>query len=77
MSTNLDSDDCLLFGLRLAKIRKSKGFSQEALSLKSGIAQPYLSGVERGKRNISLKNICHLARILGVEPCELLKFDSK
>lgn len=62
------------FGKRLAELRKSKGWSQETLSLESGVARSYLGGVERGQRNIALVNICRLADALGVPPSELLSF---
>ena len=42
-----------LFGQRLAAVRKERGWSQEQLALESGVARSYLSGVERGQRNIS------------------------
>ncbi|HTD05887.1 helix-turn-helix transcriptional regulator [Undibacterium sp.] len=64
-----------LFGKRLAQIRKSKGWSQEKLSLESGVARSYLGGVERGQRNIALVNICKLADTLGVKPSDLMNFD--
>ena len=63
------------FGLRLAELRKEKGWSQEKLSLEAEIARSYLGGVERGKRNISLINICKLAETLGVKPADLMQFD--
>jgi transcriptional regulator with XRE-family HTH domain len=64
-----------LFGERLIELRKAKGWSQERLSLESGVARSYLGGVERGQRNIALVNICRLADALAVSPSELLKFD--
>lgn len=64
-----------LFGSRLAKLRKERGWSQEQLALESGIARSYLGGVERGQRNIALLNICKLANTLGIKPSELLKFN--
>ena len=64
-----------LFGKRLIELRKVKGWSQEALSLESGVARSYLGGVERGQRNIALVNICRLAKALDVSPAELLSFD--
>ena len=67
----------LLFGKRLTQLRKQLGFSQEALALESGIARSYLSGVERGQRNISLVNICRLAETLKVQPATLLELDFK
>jgi transcriptional regulator with XRE-family HTH domain len=63
------------FGDRLAALRKARGLSQERLSLESGIARSYLGGVERGKRNIALLNICRLADALGVNVAELMTFD--
>lgn len=64
-----------LFGRRLAQLRKAKGWSQETLSLESGVARSYLGGVERGQRNIALVNICRLADALELKPAELFEFD--
>jgi transcriptional regulator with XRE-family HTH domain len=68
-------DPRLLFGARLAVLRKELGLSQEQLALESGLARSYVGGVERGQRNIALLNIFKLADALGVEPSELFKFD--
>lgn len=74
--TNLSKKDPrLLFGSRLAVLRKELGLSQEQLALESGLARSYLGGVERGQRNIALLNIFKLAEALAVEPSELFKFD--
>ncbi len=63
------------FGMRLAELRKAKGWSQEKLSLESGIARSYLGGVERGQRNVALVNICRLANTLDVKVAVLMDFD--
>ncbi len=63
------------FGRHLAACRKAKQWSQERLSLESGLARSYLGGVERGQRNIALLNICRLAYTLGVTPAKLMDFD--
>lgn len=63
------------FGRHLAAFRRARGWSQEALALESGLARSYLSGVERGVRNIALVNICKLAQTLDVTPAELMAFD--
>lgn len=68
------SDPRMMFGQRLVALRRSKGCSQEQLALQSGLARSYLSGVERGLRNIALLNICRLALALGVAPSDLLTF---
>lgn len=69
------TDPRLLFGRRLAGLRKEMGWSQEELALESGLARSYLGGVERGQRNISLINICILAHTLSVSPAKLMEFD--
>lgn len=67
-------DPRLLFGKRVAYLRKQIGWSQEKLALESGIARSYLGGVERGQRNIALVNICRIAEALSVEPSQLMQF---
>jgi transcriptional regulator with XRE-family HTH domain len=64
----------LLFGKRLAQLRKERGWSQEKLALESGLARSYVGGIERGQRNIALLNICRLAETLDVPVSELMDF---
>jgi transcriptional regulator with XRE-family HTH domain len=71
------TDPRILFGKRLIQLRKRKGWSQERLSLESGVARSYLGCVERGQRNIALLNICRLAEALLVSPDELLRFNDE
>lgn len=66
-------DPLLVFGLRLAELRKEQGISQEQLAYMSGVARSYVSGVERGQRNISLINITRLAQALQLPPSKLLE----
>lgn len=66
--------DLRKFGQRVAEIRKARGWSQDKLALESGLARSYLSGVERGQRNIAVLNILKLARTLECEPGDLLRF---
>lgn len=70
----LSPDPKLLFGRRLAFLRKEKGWSQEQLALRSGLARSYLGGVERGQRNIALENIVKLANTLEIRPSVLMDF---
>ncbi len=69
----MNHDPLSLFGKRLVELRKEKGISQENLALECGIARSYLSGVERGKRNIALLNIYKLAQALDIPPSSLLE----
>ena len=70
----MNYDPLKCFGERLVELRKARGWSQERLALESGLARSYVSGIERGKRNLALYNICVLAETLGVEPAEMLRF---
>ncbi|MDR0996197.1 MAG: helix-turn-helix domain-containing protein [Zoogloeaceae bacterium] len=69
----MPEDPRVRFGQRLAELRRRKQWSQEHLALESGLARSYLSGVERGLRNIALLNIVKLAQTLEVPPSALLE----
>lgn len=49
-------------------LRKKTGLSQEQLAKKSGIDRTYISGVERGVRNITLDSLETLINALDVTP---------
>ena len=72
----LNYDPLNRFGRHLAALRRAKGVSQERLALESGLARSYLSGIERGLRNVSLVNICVLAGALQLPPARLLEFST-
>lgn len=59
-------------GEKIKKIRKEKGFSQEQLATKSKLHRTYISDIERGDRNISIRNIEKIAKALGVAISDLL-----
>jgi transcriptional regulator with XRE-family HTH domain len=54
------------FGAKIRSLRMAKGWSQEELANNAGLDRTYIGGIERGERNVSLKNICLLAKTLGV-----------
>lgn len=60
------------FGQRLKKLRRQQSVSQERLAELAGLHRTYVSGVERGKHNISLENIEKLAEALGVPMGKLM-----
>ena len=71
----LTSDPFLsAFGSHLRALRKNSGLSQEETADRAGIHVTYLSGVERGLRNPSIKNVRRLADALGVPTKELFDF---
>ena len=53
----MNKDIHILFGLRIKELRVRAHISQEELSFRSGLSKNYISDVERGTRNISLKAI--------------------
>lgn len=69
------TDNILLtFGARVKELRLSKELSQEKLAQICDLDRTYISGIERGIRNVSLLNIKKLADALEVSPSELLQF---
>ena len=60
-------------GIRIKQLRKEKGISQEELAFKAGLHRTYLSDIERGTRNVSIRNIEKIAKALGVTPSKLLE----
>ena len=59
------------FGQRIKELRKQKKLSQERLASKSGLHRTYISDIERGSRNVSLKNIEKIAKALSISIIEL------
>ena len=60
------SAESVEFGESVRRRRKALGLSQEDLAAKSGMHPTYLSGIENGARNPTLKTICALASALEV-----------
>ena len=57
----------------MAKHRRAKGLSQEALAEKADLDRTYLSDIERGVRNPGIKNVILIAKALGITPSDLMK----
>lgn len=62
-----------ILGRNVREVRKRIGLSQEQLALEADMKRSYVSDMERGTRNPSVKAIERLAAALGVEPWTLLK----
>jgi transcriptional regulator with XRE-family HTH domain len=60
------------FGEKVRNERTKAGLSQEKLALSTGLDRTYISGIERGRRNPSLKNIGRIANALKLSISELL-----
>lgn len=61
------------FGRSVARHRRAKELSQEALAEKADLDRTYLSDIERGVRNPGIRNVVLIAKALGVSPSDLLK----
>jgi transcriptional regulator with XRE-family HTH domain len=54
-------------GARIRKLRTKKGWSQEKLALEAGLHRAYIGQIERGEKNIGLKNLEKIAKTLGIK----------
>lgn len=64
----------LFFGENLRRLRLEKKLSQEELAYMCELDRTYISGIERGKRNLSLINIVRIASALNVSAQKLLEY---
>jgi transcriptional regulator with XRE-family HTH domain len=60
-------------GKRIRFLREGKGWSQLTLALESNINRNYLSDLERGRRNPSVKILQQIAEALLIDLATLLK----
>ena len=65
------SDILTRFGQAVRKRRMEMNLSQEALAERADLHRTYVADIERGVRNVSLKNIEKLARALGLSVADL------
>jgi transcriptional regulator with XRE-family HTH domain len=58
-------------GSRIRTFRAAKGLSQEELADQAGVDRSYMSGIERGIRNISVLKAVAIAEALDVTVARL------
>jgi transcriptional regulator with XRE-family HTH domain len=61
-------------GKRLKQLRTSSRLTQEKLSIATGLSQTYISGLESGTRNPSIKTLDKLAKALDVSISDITNF---
>jgi len=67
-----EPDDILArFGRRVRVLRAAAGFSQEGFAARCGLDRTYIGGIERGERNVSLRNIEIIAKALEISVSRL------
>ena len=62
-----------VIALKLKKVRRTKGISQEDLAYICGLNRNYIGIIEKGQTNISLKVFLKLCKGLNENPADILK----
>lgn len=71
MATSSDEQRVRAFGAAVRLRREDLGLSQEGLGYKARVHRTYVSDIERGARNPTVKVIWKLATALDTEPSTL------
>jgi transcriptional regulator with XRE-family HTH domain len=69
----MPSDVCVEVGKRIRELRKKRGWRQLDLAEHSGVHEVHISDLERGKREVGLRNLAALAAAFGLSLSEFLK----
>ena len=69
------SDNSIRFGVRLRRLRRDRGWTQDQLAEAAAANPKYVGEIERGARNPSLDVIVRLAGALDVDVAELVGDD--
>lgn len=64
-------------GENIKKLREFRGYSQEYMATELEISQKSYSNIESDEGKINKNQIEHIARILEIDPIQLLTFDDK
>ena len=74
MSKDNNKDTLLIkVGLKIRCLRQQRGISQEILAHEADLDRSYMGGVERGERNISLKNLGKISTALNIHLREIME----
>lgn len=71
----MNADIQLRFGQKVRQRRLFLGISQEELAERVGVHRTYVGMIERGEKNITLRNIMKFARALDMPIQDLMKFE--
>jgi len=63
----------IIVGANIRKAREARGLPQDELAHRAEVHVTYLSGVETGKRNITMNVLERIAGALGVDATELVR----
>ena len=62
-----------VFAANLRRLRHARGLSQEGLAYEAEVSRTYIGKLEKGASYARLEIVGKLARVLKVEPADLLK----
>ena len=71
MGTMPKQDILQAFGQRVRELRHEREWSQEDLAEEAELDRTYIGGIERGERNLALRNIQRIAETFGMTISEL------
>lgn len=71
LSKGVCMDILASLGKRIQFVREKEGLTQEQLEDKTGVNTKYISAIERGQKNITIKTLEKIAKGLNVELYEL------
>lgn len=69
----MKADSLHTFGKNIQSLRLAKGLSQEKLAELAELHRTYVGAIERGERNIGLRNVVKLANALEVTSVKLME----
>jgi transcriptional regulator with XRE-family HTH domain len=68
----VSTDICIRFGKRLRRLRKQRAWTQAYMAEYVGMDRSFISDLENGKKEISLRNLQLLATTFGMTVSKLL-----
>jgi len=66
-----DDDILERIGLNITIIREWRGLTQEKLAALADLHKTYIGQIERGEKNIGLRNLEKIAKALNISICAL------
>ena len=61
------------FGRTIRRLRKERKISQEELAALAGVDRSYMGHVERGTKNVTIRNVFKISDALRVSPAVLFE----
>lgn len=62
-----ESEIAKIIGLRIRELRLERNYSQEKLAELSSLDMTYISMIEHGKRNVTVKSLLQICRALDTK----------